>query len=123
MERMERMRIRERETERERERESGREMGEERWWDEDVIRREEREREGRGRWDGVIGDEVEGGWENGGSGRMRGYDAGVEGRGGRWGDGRLGGGGGNGNENENGNEGAEVKFKGRGSMKYRERRW
>lgn len=89
-----------------------------RWRDEEMIRREEEEREGgRGRFEGII--------EDGGGGN--GYAGGKDGEYGGWrtengrgehnGEGRLGGGGGD------ADAGAEVKFKGRGSMKYREKKW
>ena len=97
-----------------------RQRGEYRRRDEEWILREEAEREGRGRWEGVIEDD--GGVENSGVGRRGGggYEPGREVRGGRLGERRLGAGEG---RLGGGNEGAEVKFKGRGSMKYRERRW
>ena len=101
-----------------RRREGARWRDEEEEEEEEELRREEAEREGgRGRWEGVIVGEEEGWVRNGGGGA----GVGREGRAGRWGDGRLGGGeraagGGKGEE-------TEVRFKGRGSMKYRERRW
>lgn len=71
----------------------------ERWRDEEIIAREEREREGRGRWEGVIERE---GTDVGGAAREK-SATGAAGAAGAAG-------------------GPEVKFKGRGSMKYRERK-
>ena len=82
--------------------------------DEEMIQREEAEREGgRERWEGVIKDEGEPHivkWSIEGSGRKR------ESRGVALGEGRSGGNGGS------ADSGAEVKFKGRGGMKYREKK-
>lgn len=86
--------------------------------DEEALRRAEQEREGgRARWDGAMeGVERYGGRDifqsGGGGGGGRNRDEGDVDRSG-------GGGGGGGDESEE----PTVRFKGRGSMKYREKKW
>ena len=84
--------------------------------DEEWIRREEAEREGGdGRFDGVIEDDSH---DRGGGGPKHVYyGQSREPRGYQHREERLGDGG------EAADDGPEVKFKGRGSMKYREKRW
>lgn len=94
-----------------------RENGAHRWWDEEILRREEEEREGgRQRWEGIIDDGT--GYDDRAYGGMRHGNYEV-----RDANKRLGGGEIFGAEVGTGVGGKEVRFKGRGNMKYKERKW
>lgn len=119
-----------------------RENGGHRWWDEETLRREEEEREGgRQRWEGIIEDGPA--YDHHNNNNNRSYGGRTQGHGNYDGGGRdrdrernrrfaggmpsvaVGGGGlgGGGGAAGGGPGGQEVRFKGRGSMKYRERKW
>lgn len=97
-------------------RDSRRDRGGHRWWDEEALRREEAEREGgRQRWEGIIDDRAE--YDK------RDYGGGYYGRRDNKGDRNR-----NDDQRFRGGDhsvaaGTEVRFKGRGSMKYTERKW